>query len=257
MKTQARREYTVGIVGVGFGRAHIPAFQAQGCRVVAVCQRHRAQAGAVAERYGIPGIFERWEQMLEEAKPEIVVIATPPVLHHPIALHALAAGAHVLCEKPLAMTREEAREMVEAAARAGRVAMTCFNWRFPAAMQRFHALVEAGFLGRLFHADARYLVPRWADEAVPPTWRMDRRQAGHGVMGDLGVHVVDLIRWNFGEFTRLSAATGLAYPSRSVPPTSGWSGPAGKRAKLARFGNGQHAPHASSALHSRGAACCT
>src|SRR3990172_6958610 len=150
-----RRAHTVGIIGLGFGRAHIPAFQANGCQVVAVCQRNAAQAKAVADKYGVSRVFERWEEMLEQVRPEIVVIATPPHLHHAIALRALAQGAHVLCEKPLAMTREEARAMVEAAARAGRVAMTCFNWRFPAAMQRLHAMVEEGFLGTLFHAGLR------------------------------------------------------------------------------------------------------
>ena len=213
----AKRAHTVGIIGLGFGRAHIPAFRANGCQVVALCQRNQAQAKAVADKYGVPRIFERWEQMLAEAKPEIVVIATPPHLHHPIALRALEAGAHVLCEKPLAMNRAQAREMVEAAARAKRVAMTGFNWRFPAAMQRLHSMVEEGFLGRLFHASARYLVPRWVDEVTPPTWRMDRAQAGHGVMGDLGVHLVDLVRWNFGQIVRVSARSGIAYPSRTVP----------------------------------------
>jgi predicted dehydrogenase len=213
----ARRAYTVGIIGLGFGRAHIPAFQANGCQVVAVCQRNQATARAVADKYGIPRVFAEWEAMLAEARPEIVVIATPPRLHHSVALAALANGAHVLCEKPLALNRAEAREMVEAAARAKRVAMTCFNWRFPAAMQRFHAMVQEGFLGRLFHASLRYMVPRWADESVPPTWRMDRSQAGHGAMGDLGVHLTDLVRWNFGEVVRLSARSGIAYPSRTVP----------------------------------------
>lgn len=212
-----RRAYTVGIIGLGFGRAHIPAFQASDCRVVAVCQRNHAQAKAVADRYGVPRVFGRWEEMLAEARPEIVVIATPPHLHHPIALRALEAGAHVLCEKPLALTTAEARQMTEAAARAGRVAMTGFNWRFPAAMQRFHAMTEEGLLGRLFHAGCRYMIPRWADESTAPTWRMERAQAGHGAMGDLGVHLIDLILWNFGEFARVSARVGIAHPSRTVP----------------------------------------
>ena len=141
----AKRRYTVGIVGLGFGRAHIPAFQSQGCDVVAVCQRDAAKAREVAHRYGVPRMFERWEQMLEQARPDIVVIAAPPAVHHVIAVEALSVGAHVLCEKPLAMNAGEARAMIEAASRAGRVAMTCFNWRFPAAMQRLHAMVDAGF----------------------------------------------------------------------------------------------------------------
>jgi predicted dehydrogenase len=208
---------TVGVVGLGFGRAHVPAFQAAGCRVVAVCQRNRAQAEAVAQRYGVPQAYERWEDLLERARPEIVAIATPPHLHRPIALAALGEGAHVLCEKPLALTRAEAAEMVAAARTAGRVAMTCFNWRSPVAMERLHAMVAEGFLGRLLHASLRYLAPRWADETTPPTWRMDRSQAGHGAMGDLGVHLVDLTRWNFGEIARVAARGGIAHPSRTVP----------------------------------------
>jgi predicted dehydrogenase len=66
----------LGIIGLGFGRAHIPAFQACGSTVVAVCQRNLADAKAIAERYGIPQVFERWEDLLEQPKPEIVVIAT-------------------------------------------------------------------------------------------------------------------------------------------------------------------------------------
>src|SRR5438034_10038630 len=143
------RAPTVGIIGLGFGRAHIAAFQANGCRVVALCQRDQAGAKAVADRYGVERVFGRWEEMLATAAPEIVVIATPPHLHHAIAVRAFATGAHVLCEKPIAMTRAEAAAMVEAARRAGRVAMTCFNWRFSAAMQELHARVTEGSLGRV------------------------------------------------------------------------------------------------------------
>ena len=213
----AKRIPTVGIIGLGFGRAHIPAFQANGAEVVAVCQRDQATARAVADKYGVPRVFEKWQDMLAEAHPEIVVIASPPHLHHDIALAAFAGGAHVLCEKPLAMTAAEGRDMVEAAARAGRIGMTCFNWRFPAAMQRFHAMVEAGHVGRPFHIGVRWLGGRWAEETAPATWRMDRAQAGHGAMGDMGVHVIDLLRWNFGEIARVMADEGIAFPSRSAP----------------------------------------
>src|SRR2546429_402044 len=211
---------TIGVVGLGFGRAHIPAFQANGCRVVAVCQRDVVGAKAVADRYGVPHVFERWEEMIEQAKPEIVVIATPPHLHRAIAVRALASGAHVLCEKPLAMTRAEAEAMMDAARRAGRVGMTCFNWRFAAAMQELHSRVTEGALGRVFHLALRWFGSRWADEKAAATWRMDRAQAGHGAMGDMGVHLVDLVRWTFGEFRRVSAHTGIAYPSRSAPGVS-------------------------------------
>ena len=212
-----RRPLTVGVVGLGYGRAHIPGFQANGCEVVAVCQRAEAAARSVAERYGVPGVFTRWEEMLEKARPDIVVIATPPSLHLPIATAAFAGGAHVLCEKPLAMSAAEGRDMVREANHSGRIGMTGFNWRFPAAMQRFHAMAEAGHLGRLFHVGARWLGARWADETAPVTWRMDRASAGHGAMGDMGVHVIDMVRWSFGEFVRVAASGGRAHDWQGVP----------------------------------------
>src|SRR3989442_14363588 len=99
---------TVGVVGLGFGRAHIPAFQANGCRVVAVCQRDVAGAKAGADRYGVPHVFERWEEMLERATPELVVIATPPPLHRVVAVPAPPPGAPRLCGKPPPRTRARA-----------------------------------------------------------------------------------------------------------------------------------------------------
>src|SRR5689334_10468165 len=208
---------TVGVIGLGFGRAHVPAFQANGCEVIAVCQRNESAARNVADAYGVKGVFTRWEDLLERARPEIVVIATPPHTHLAIAEAAFARGAHVLCEKPVALTADEGRRMLASARRAGRVVTTGFNWRFPAAMQTLHALVTEGAIGRPFHIAARWLGARWAAEGAAATWRMDRAQAGHGAMGDMGVHVVDLIRWSFGEFTRVAATVGIPYPTRSAP----------------------------------------
>jgi predicted dehydrogenase len=213
----ARRSYTVGIIGLGFGRAHIPAFQAAGATVVAVCQRNLNNAQAIAARYGIPQAFERWEDLLERAKPEIVVIATPPYLRRQVCLRALSLGMHVLCEKPLALNLGEAREMVEARAKANRVGGTVFCFRYPAAMQKLHQMVADGFLGRLFHVSCSFSGARYADEATKASWRVDRSLAGVGAMGDFGVHVIDSVRWNFGEFVRVCAQTGIAYPSRQLP----------------------------------------
>ena len=208
---------TVGIIGLGFGRAHVAGFQAAGCQVVAVCQRDTTAAKSLADKYGVPGVFGQWEELLAKARPDIVVIATPPHLHHRIALAAFAQGAHVVCEKPLSMNRAEADAMVAAAAKAKRVAMTGFNWRFIPGMTRLNALVREGGLGRIFHISGRWFGARWADETAAATWRMDRAQAGHGAMGDMGVHLVDLVRWNFGEFRRVVAHAGIAFPSKKAP----------------------------------------
>ena len=110
------RPTTVGIIGLGYGRAHIAGFQAAGIQVLALCQRNTEAAAAVARQYQVPHVFGRWQDMLEQARPDIVVVATPPALHLPILKAATAAGCHVVCEKPLATSSAEARAMVAAAA---------------------------------------------------------------------------------------------------------------------------------------------
>lgn len=209
-----RSRLRAGVIGLGYGRAHIPGCQAAGVEVAALCQRNRAQAESLARRYGVPEVFDRWEDLVAEPELDLVVIATPPHLHHAIALRALKSGKHVLCEKPLAMNLREAREMVEEAARASRVAVTGFNWRFTSGMQTLAGLTAEGALGRVFHVSATWLGSRFATPETPPSWRLDRTLAGTGCLGDMGVHLVDLIRWRVGEFVRVAARAGRAYPDR-------------------------------------------
>ena len=213
----AIKQNTVGIVGLGYGRAHITGFQAAGCKVVALCQRDTRAATELATRYGVPQVFADWRDMLAKARPDIVVIATPPALHLPILTAAVAAGAHVVCEKPLALSVDEARRMISAAHAANRAAIVGFNWRFPPAMQRMKAMVEAGFLGRVFHVNCRWFNAAWVERGAAPSWRLDRAVAGYGALGDLGVHLIDLVRWLFGDIARVVASSGVAYPSRTIP----------------------------------------
>ena len=213
----ANKQYTVGIVGLGYGRAHIAGFQAAGCKVVALCQRDTSAASELAARYGVPQVHADWREMLATARPDIVVIATPPSLHIPILTAAVAAGAHVVCEKPLALNVDEAHAMIAAAKAANRAAIVAFNWRFTPAMQRMKAMVDAGFLGRVFHVNCRWFNAAWVERGATPSWRMDRAVAGYGALGDLGVHLIDLVRWLFGDVVRVLASSGVAYPSRTIP----------------------------------------
>jgi len=210
------KQYTVGIVGLGYGRAHVAGFQAAGCKVVALCQRDTAAAAELAVRYGVLQVYSDWHAMLATARPDIVVIATPPALHLPIMTEAFAAGSHVVCEKPLALTVDEAHRMIAAAQAARRSAIVGFNWRFAPAMQRMKAMVDAGFLGRVFHVNCRWFNAAWVERGAAPSWRMDRAVAGYGALGDLGVHLIDLVRWLFGDVVRVMASSGVGYPSRTV-----------------------------------------
>ena len=208
---------TVGIIGLGIGRAHIRGFQANGCKVVAVCQRDEQAARAVADRYGIPGAFSKWQDLIAQAKPQIVAVASPPNLHRDMVVAAVKSGAHVLCEKPLAMNQAEGQEMIAAAKAHNKIAMTAFNWRWSIAMQELARRIAAGEIGRVLAVNGRWFGAAWADAATKSTWRMDAQQAGHGAMGDMGVHMVDMIRSQIGEFRRVQAAKTVAYPQRNAP----------------------------------------
>jgi len=106
-------EPTVGVIGLRYGRAHIPAFQASGCKVVAGCQRDQAGAKAIADRDGVPRVYGSWEQMLDEARPEIVVIATPPVTHHAMVLQGRRRPrSPIACAPRPCSTRSSSRPRV-------------------------------------------------------------------------------------------------------------------------------------------------
>jgi predicted dehydrogenase len=215
--TMASRQLTAGIIGLGYGRAHIAGLQAAGVQVLALCQRDTGAAASLAQQYQVPQVFGRWQDLLEQARPDIVVIATPPALHLPILKAAMAVGCHVVCEKPLATSSAEAQEMIAAAAAQSCLAITSFNWRFAPAMQRMKQMVDAGHLGRVFHVNARWFNPAWVDANTAPTWRMDRAQAGYGALGDLGVHLIDLVQWLFGPVEKVMACSATAHAGRTVP----------------------------------------
>src|SRR5437867_526288 len=115
------RNVRIGIVGTGFARSvQIPGFKhVPGCEIVAVVSKQLERAQACAGEFEIPYAYDDYRDMLAAAKPDLVVISTPVFLHHPIALAALNTGCHVLCEKPMAMNVDEARDMVDRAAVVG------------------------------------------------------------------------------------------------------------------------------------------
>ena len=207
-----------GVIGTSYGRVHIIGLQAAGLDVVAVCQRNQDEARAVANQYGIPRIYADWEVLVASPDLDLVTIAAPPHLHLPMTKKALRLGKHVICEKPLARTVEEARLMVRLAREARGRAMIGFNWRFTAGMQKMKTLVDQGFLGRLLHATGAWYGQRYADAAAPLSWRNERELAGVGALGDAGVHVIDALRWLGGEFRQVSGMTGIAYPGRELVP---------------------------------------
>lgn len=196
----------VGVVGTSWftDLMHLPCLNsAPGAEVVAICGRRRERAEEMARKYGIPQVFTDYRAMIERAGLEALVVVTPDDLHYPITMAALDAGLHVFCEKPLAMSSEQAREMYEKASAVGVKHLVNFTYRWVPLHRYLHDLVAEGYLGRLYQIDARYLAGY--GRGTGPSWRFDGRH-GLGILGDLGSHLIDLVRWIAGEITSVSSS---------------------------------------------------
>jgi predicted dehydrogenase len=201
----------VAVIGQGFmGRAHsfgwARAAALEGCRLrpelAVLCGRDRAALAGHAARYGFAGWSDNWAEVVGRDDVDLVDICTPGSSHAEMASAALAAGKHVLCEKPLANTLDEARHLVHAAQQAaagGVFAMVGFNNRRVAAVAAARALINQGRIGALRHVRAVYLQEWLVDPLFPLTWRLDGGEAGSGALGDLLSHVVDLVRFLTGQ----------------------------------------------------------
>ena len=212
-------ELGIGMVGYAFmGAAHSRAWAtvAQAFdvplrpRMAALAGRDGAATRAAAHRFGWRHAETDWRALIGRDDVQLVDICTPGDTHAEIAIAALAAGKHVLCEKPLANTLAEAEAMAGAAARAARNgvrAMVGFSYRRVPAVALARRLIMAGRIGTLRHVRASYLQDWLADAAVPLTWRLQRERAGSGALGDIGAHAIDLAQYLSGE--PLTGVSGL------------------------------------------------
>ncbi|MFF8605930.1 Gfo/Idh/MocA family protein [Streptomyces sp. NPDC015346] len=170
--------------------------------LAAVAGRSAAAVRAAADRHGWAAAETDWRALVARDDVHLVDVCTPGDSHAEIAVAALEAGKHVLCEKPLANSVAEAEAMVtaaEAAAARGQIAMVGFNYRRVPALAYARRLVADGRLGALRHVRVTYLQDWLVDPGFPLTWRLEREHAGSGALGDLGAHAVDLAQYLAGE----------------------------------------------------------
>ncbi len=205
----------IGVVGVGFGAVvHIPAFQSEGLDVIAVCARREERARDAAEQFDIPNAFTDYREMLRLDGLDAISVVTPVAAHYAITMDALEAGKHVLCEKPLAVDRHQAREMWERAEGAGLTAMVAHEFRFASGRMRVKELIDEGYIGSLHMALMSLAVgPRNGFRARP--WRDgDDSAQGGGFLGGLGSHYIDCLRHWFGEISSVSGHLNTHFPDR-------------------------------------------
>ena len=182
----------VGIVGAGLQANRRLAALAPEDRLVALYSQRDRRAEALIERYGGEAV-DNWQDLVARKDLDAVIVASPPRSHREIVVAALEAGKHVLCEKPLAASSEEATVMAEAAARRGRILICGFNHRFHPAITAARELLETGIHGRVLALDAAYghgLRGGYAEE-----WRSDPAQVSGGQLMEQGIHLVDLVEY--------------------------------------------------------------
>jgi predicted dehydrogenase len=188
-----------GVIGSGAiaTRGHLPGYRAtEGVEVVALCDINAERAQTTAAENGIPQTYTDYRDMLAQANLDLVSVCSPNALHAQMTLDALAAGAHVLCEKPMALTYADAQAMVATAHKARRVLTVGFHNRYRPEMQVAKAQVTAGNLGEIYYAKASMLrrcgIPGYG------SWFTNKDLAGGGAMMDIGCHILDLALWLTG-----------------------------------------------------------
>jgi len=223
------RRIAIGMIGHGFmGAAHANAFQKLPGAfpdlrawpdLVAICGRDSARVADVALRFGFGGYYKDWRALIGDPRIEIVDVVTPDDRHRDPVIAAAAAGRHVICEKPLAMTVTDAAAMLEAVERAGVKHLCCFSYRFLPAVRLARELVASGALGRIYHFRGRYLQQPGRDPSTPVEDIWYATGTASGVLLGIGSHIIDMARFLVGEIASVSGLTRTYTPTR--PDRSG------------------------------------
>ncbi|TYB52587.1 Gfo/Idh/MocA family oxidoreductase [Nonomuraea sp. PA05] len=231
----------VGMVGYAFmGRVHSQAWRSVGAffdlplapRMAVLAGRSKERTEAAAAQLGWADIETDWRELVKRDDVQIVDICTPGDSHAEIAIAALQAGKHVICEKPLANTVAEAEAMVAAAAAAQGKSMVAFNYRRVPAIALARRYVEEGRLGEIRHVRAQYLQDWIVDPEFPLVWRLQKDKAGSGALGDIGAHIVDAAQFVTGQnVVGVSALTETFIKERPLATESAGLGATGSTAR--------------------------
>ncbi len=216
-----KKQLRIALIGRGLmGKAHVNAYKRVGdffpeleykLVLAAVCGRDEEKVKAFAEQWGFESYETDWKAVIAREDIDAVDICTPNDTHVEIALAAAAAGKIILCEKPLARTLEEAKQMVESIEKAGVKNTVWYNYRRIPAVTLAKQIIDSGKLGKIFHYRANFLqdwtISADLQQGGQGTWRLDADAAGSGVTGDLLAHCIDTAMWLNGGIKDVSAMT--------------------------------------------------
>ncbi len=189
----------VAVIGAGFvaTKGHLPALaRNRDTQVVALVDVNAARAAEAAQVFNIPAVYADYVEMLREVAPDLVIVGTPNLYHAPVSVDALNAGAHVLCEKPMALTVADAQAMADTARRNNRLLTIGVHNRFRPEAELLKRIIDDGQLGRVYYAK----VSLFRRRGIPGfgSWFTNKDLAGAGALFDIGVHMVDLAVWLMG-----------------------------------------------------------
>jgi predicted dehydrogenase len=222
-------EIGVGLVGYKFmGRTHSNAYRQVAHffdvdpvpRMRVLCGRDEAKVNAAAAQLGWEEYETDYRKLVKRADVQLVDVASTGSNHYEVVMAALAEGKHVFCEKPLANSLAQAREMTLAAQAAGVVSMVNFNYRRVPAVQFAKQLIDAGRLGTIRHWRAVYLQDWINDPNFPLVWRLQKEFAGSGALGDIGAHIVDLSHFLVGPIAEVTGTLTTFIKRRPVEAPS-------------------------------------
>jgi predicted dehydrogenase len=219
------KEINVGLVGYKFmGKAHSNALSRLGmffdCSAKvnkrAICGRDEEWVKRSCEKFGWDGYETSWENLVARRDIDVIDITAPSNAHKVIAIAAAENGKHIFCEKPLALTLADAREMLESVNKNGVRHQIGFNYRFAPAVQLAKNIIMQGKIGTIRHVRASYLQDFIIDPEFPLIWRLQKEVCGSGSLGDLGAHFIDLARFLAGDFKSVTGMQKTFIESRPI-----------------------------------------
>ncbi len=225
------REIRVGLIGYGqMGRIHAYAYRSIPIfydplpftlKLQAVADVVPGAADKAVQQAGFARASTDWRSVVEDPAVDVVDVCTPNAGHLPVLEAAIAAGKDIYCEKPLCTNLDEARRILAAARRAGVRHQVVAEYRFLPALMRARQLVDAGFVGDVFHFRGLYLHAGYIDPQRPISWRLRREATGGGVLMDLGPHVLDMMRFLVGDAREVTGHVATFFDRRPVAERPG------------------------------------
>lgn len=210
----AKKKANVALIGTKFmGKAHSNAIHTAKMffdlpvEPVAkvICGRNSEETEQAVHTLGWEQASTDWKAVVKRDDIDVIDVAAPGYMHHPMVMAAVKAGKHVICEKPLANTLKQAREMCDAAKKAGIKHMCGFSYRFAPAVCTIKKMIQSGQLGEIYHVRAAYQQDWIVDPEFPINWRLQKKTAGSGTLGDIGAHIIDMCQNLVGSISEVSA----------------------------------------------------